>query len=314
MGKIITVTGEIPDDELGITLSHEHLYCDLSAHGSRDNVIMDPSLICEELHYFQIAGGCSIIEMTPVDIGRNAEKLKEISETSGVQIISGIAVYKEYSYPAWVFKASTNQITEFFVNELEKGTNGVRAGLIGELASHDVLESTSDGYRLSEIETRVFEAAAKAQQHTGVALCTHACEGHGGIAQLDILEKNGANLNKVAIGHCDGQLHDKNCDVDYYLAILERGAYCGFDLIGWQDVMPDEVRADRIASLIRLGYENKLLLSTDTCRLSQLHHYHGRGFDYLLKSFVLLLKERCITESQLNSMLVNAPKKLLSRN
>ena len=290
------------------------MYFDLSAYGSKDNVIMDPSLISEELHYFRMAGGCSVVEMTPVDIGRSAENLKKICETSGVQIVSGISLYQEYSYPAWVFKANANQITEFFVNEIEKGTHGVRAGLIGELASHDVLESTSKGYRLSDIEIRVFEAAAKAQKHTGVALCTHACEGHGGIAQLDILEKSGADLSKVAIGHCDGQLHGENCDMDYYLAILERGAYCSFDLIGWQDVMPDEIRANRIASLVRLGYENKILLSTDTCRLSQLHHYHGRGFDYLLKTFVPLLKSRSITDSQLNSMLVNAPKELLSRN
>jgi phosphotriesterase-related protein len=89
---IVTVTGEINAADLGPTLSHEHLYCDVSVHSSRpDNQVTDIDLVIAELAAFRLAGGRSIIEVTPEGIGRDAGKLRTISERSGVQIVSGIA-------------------------------------------------------------------------------------------------------------------------------------------------------------------------------------------------------------------------------
>lgn len=93
---LTTVTGDIPADQLGATLAHEHLYCDISPFSGRpDNRIMDVPLVSAELAYFLRAGGRSIIEVTPDGIGRNAPRLREISERSGVSIVSGIAFYTE---------------------------------------------------------------------------------------------------------------------------------------------------------------------------------------------------------------------------
>lgn len=311
--NIVTVTGEISGDKLLTTLAHEHLYCDVSIQsGKADNQVMDVPLVIAELAYFRAAGGCSIIEMTPEGIGRNASKLQTISQHSGVNIISGIAFYDQSTYPQWVGTASVSNISDYLVREIEDGTAGVRAGLIGELMSHNQLEPDPQGYRLYEPEHRVFEAAAIAQRRTGLAISTHAALGRGGLAQLDVLERAGADLSRVAIGHCDAHWHEQqDIDLEYYLAILNRGAYCQFDLIGWTQLVPDEIRADRIAALINLGFARKITLSTDTCRLSQLHANNGRGFDYLWKSFLPMLHQRGICTSQIHSMLIDAPRNLL---
>ena len=311
--NIVTVTGEISGAKLLTTLAHEHLYCDVSIQsGKADNQVMDVPLVIAELAYFRAAGGCSIIEMTPEGIGRNASKLQTISQHSGVNIISGIAFYDQSTYPQWVGTASVSNISDYLVREIEDGTAGVRAGLIGELMSHNQLEPDPQGYRLYEPEHRVFEAAAIAQRRTGLAISTHAALGRGGLAQLDVLERAGADLSRVAIGHCDAHWHEQqDIDLEYYLAILNRGAYCQFDLIGWTQLVPDEIRADRIAALINLGFARKITLSTDTCRLSQLHANNGRGFDYLWKSFLPMLHQRGICTSQIHSMLIDAPRNLL---
>ena len=102
--------------------------------------------------------------------------------------------------------------------------------------------------------------------------------------------------------------------MEYYLPILERGAYCGFDLIGWKEWMPDDIRAERVAALIELGYERQLLLGTDTCRLSQLHENRGRGFDFLQTSFLPRLYELGVTHSQIQAMLVESPRRLFARS
>ena len=312
---ITTVTGEIAAGQLGVTLAHEHLYCDISVlSGKPDNRVMDVSLVGEELAYFRQAGGRSIVELTPEGIGRDAARLRDISQVSGVQVISGIAFYQQDSYPEWVRAATVDRIADYFVREIEEGDQGVRAGLIGEVASHNEPQANPSGYRLYEPERSVFVAAAKAQRRTGVAISTHASLGRAGHAQLDVLEKAGADLTRVVIGHCDAHWHeDMEHDLQYYLPILERGAYCQFDLIGWTELATDEIRADRIAALVRLGHAQKITLSTDTCRLSQMHRNGGRGFDYLWYSFLPRLRILGVTEAQIHSMLVDAPRSFLSR-
>lgn len=311
---IMTVTGEIAADQLGHTLAHEHLYCDISKYSGRaDNRVMDVELVADELADFHEAGGRSIIEMTPEGIGRDAVKLREISEASGVQVISGMAFYDESTYPEWLHTASVDQIADYLVRQIEEGSEGVRAGLIGELASHNEPAPNPSGYQLHEPESRVFVAAAKAQKRTGVAISTHASLGRAGHAQLNVLERAGADLARVVIGHCDAHWHeDIDLDLQYYLPILERGAYCQFDLIGWTELASDEIRAERIATLVKLGYASKVTLSTDTCRLSHLHRNGGRGFDYLWKSFLPRLRQRGVNENEIHSMLVDAPRTVLA--
>lgn len=313
-GGVVTVTGEIDAAALGPTLAHEHLYCDISVHSGRaDNRVTDTALVSDELGAFLRAGGRSIIELTPVGIGRDPVRLREISERSGVQIVSGIAFYDESTYPDWVRSATIDQIADFFVREIEEGTQGVRAGLIGELASHNEPVANPAGYRLREAEERVFIAAARAQRRTGVAISTHAALGRGGHAQLDVLERHGADLTRVVIGHCDAHWHpDIETDLAYYLPILARGAYCEFDMVGWTELAPDPVRAERVAALVGMGHAARITLATDTCRLSQMHRNGGRGYDHLWTSFLPELRARGVSEAQILSMLVDAPRTALS--
>ena len=312
---ITTVTGDIAAGKLGPTLAHEHLYCDVSIHSGRpDNRVMDVPLIVRELAYFRQAGGGSIVELTPEGIGRNPGKLREISEASGIPIVCGTAFYDESTYPDWLKVAPVDQIADYFVRQIEEGEQGVRSGLIGEVASHNE-PTPNPHYQLRENERRVFVAAAQAQRRTGVAISTHAALGRAGHAQLDVLESAGADLTRVVIGHCDAHWHeDPEIDLTYYLPILARGAYCEFDMIGWTSLAPDEIRAERIATLVKLGWASKITLATDTCRLSQLHANGGRGYDSLWHSFLPRLRKLGVSEAAIQTMLVEAPCTVLARN
>lgn len=313
-GRIMTVTGQVRGEQLGPTSVHEHLYCDISVQSGReDNVLTDVPLMVGELACVYEAGGRTVVDVTPEGIGRNPAMLKAISEGSGVQVVSGIALYTEETYPAWVRASTETQLADHFVREIEEGRDGVCAGLIGELASHNEEQPAPAAYRLTEAESHVFRAAAQAQRRTSVAITTHASLGRGGHAQLAVLERAGADLTRVAIGHCDAHWHiDPELDLDYYLPMLERGAFCSFDLIGWDELAPDEVRAERIAALARLGYARQIVLGSDTCRRSQLHANGGRGLDFLWTSFVPRLIALGVTETDISRMLIEAPRKLLA--
>jgi phosphotriesterase-related protein len=313
-GHVMTVTGQVPGEQLGPTSTHEHLYCDISVQsGRKDNVLTDVPLMVEELAYLRRAGGRTVVDVTPEGIGRDPAMLKAISEGSGIQVVSGIAFYTEDTYPAWVRGSTEAELADYFVREIEEGRDGVCAGLIGELASHNEKQPEPAAYRLTEAETHLFRAAALAQRRTGVAITTHAALGRGGHAQLAVLEQAGADPGRVAIGHCDAHWSaDPDRDLDYYLPILKRGAFCSFDLIGWTELAPDEVRAERIAALARLGYARQIVLGSDTCRLSQLRANGGRGLDFLWRSFLPRLRALGVSESEIGNMLVDAPCRLLA--
>jgi phosphotriesterase-related protein len=313
--EITTVSGRIAAHDLGPTLMHEHLYCDISAQsGKQDNVLTDTTLMARELARFSAAGGRSIVEMTPVGLGRDPRKLHQLSEASGVHIISGVAFYTEDTYPEWMQTASLAGIADYLVGQIEQGSEGVPAGLIGELASHNEDHADAEAYRLSEAECTVFAAAAEAQRRTGAAIYTHAALGRGGLAQLDTLEAAGADLNRIVVGHCDAQVHrDPEKDLRYCETILRRGAFCGFDLVGWEELVPDSARAARLVELLGRGHAGGIVLGTDTCRQSHLAANGGRGLDFLWRSFLPRLRSLGATPEQLEKMLQTAPRSLLSR-
>ena len=135
---IRTVSGEIQRDQLGPTLAHEHLCCDIShTSGKADNCMLDWELIVQELEFFKNAGGRGILEVTPVDLNADPAALRRIAEASGVHIVRGISFYQEACYPEWLRSATVDRITEFFVREIEEGQEGVPAGFIGEIGSHN---------------------------------------------------------------------------------------------------------------------------------------------------------------------------------
>jgi phosphotriesterase-related protein len=83
-------------------------------------------------------------------------------------------------------------------------------------------------------------------------------------------------------------------------------------MIGWGEFMPDELRAQRIAALVELGYSRQIVLGSDTCRRSQLHANGGRGLDYLWTSFLPRLRTLGVGDCDIHAMLVDAPATLLA--
>ena len=85
------------------------------------------------------------------------------------------------------------------------------------------------------------------------------------------------------------------------------------DNIGYLDYQPEYVRADNVAALVGEGFVERVLLSEDICMLNHLKYTGGKGYGYLLETFVPLLKERGVTDQQIHQMMVVNPAKAFSR-
>ena len=85
------------------------------------------------------------------------------------------------------------------------------------------------------------------------------------------------------------------------------------DNIGYLDYQPAYVRADNVAALVGEGFVERVLLSEDICMLNHLKYTGGKGYGYLLETFVPLLNERGVTDQQIHQMMVVNPAKAFSR-
>ena len=60
------------------------------------------------------------------------------------------------------------------------------------------------------------------------------------------------------------------------------------------------------------GYSKKLLIATDTCRLSQLRHHGGRGYDYIWTDFLPLLRAEGIDQASIDDILIENPSRAVN--
>jgi len=347
--KVKTVLGEIDSLDLGITLPHEHLLINawadiliknlgkefaeitkgrlfnqkvgisnlgdlkISCTAIYDNLVLDnKNIAIEEVKKFKMYGGNTIVDLTNKYMGRNVIALKKISENTGINIITCTGFYIEFNHPDYIKEKKVEELADIMVKELNEGieNTNICAGIIGEIGL---------SRKISANEEKVLEASAIAQQKTGVALYIHTWPfGSEGISALNILEKTGINFEKIVIGHVDGKI-----DISYYLELLERGVYIGFENFGKEYreesdneifIVPNDLeKIKAIQKLIELKqkYLNKILISTDRCLKMELVKYGGFGYGHILKNIVPMMKKIGFTQKQIDTILVENTKKIL---
>jgi phosphotriesterase-related protein len=297
-----TVLGEVAVEDLGFTLPHEHLLIDLYELTMSSQLMLgDEALAAAELARFRDAGGRTLVDQTVYGMHPEPEALARISRATGVSIVAGTGVYWEKFHPPWVRDLSEAELTALFVHDLTAGfgETGIRAGLLGEIGS---------GHRaITPAEARVFRAVAAAQREVPVPIATHALFTRIGLAQADLLEAAGADLEKVVIGHAD-----TNADLAYHEELLRRGVWVAYDCVGQLDKQSDEDRADALMELVRRGWLGRLLISMDVAKRGALHRYGGGGYDHLSTAFLPLLRERGADDATIDALTRANPRALFS--
>jgi phosphotriesterase-related protein len=337
---VMTVRGPVPVDRLGITLVHEHIMVDgpvwfnepdesarhlrdvpvdkslyeelrVNPYANRDNVFMlDEEIAIDELSIFRDLGGGTAVDVSCRGIGPFPEKLRRVSEGSGVNIIMGTGYYYEKSHPPEVKKMSISQLVDQMVEDITVGVDGtgIKAGIIGEVGV---------SWDFTHDEIKCLRAAVQASLRTNVPLTIHQPSFYRLANRvLDIVEEEGGDFEHTIIDH----MCASGRDFDYQRSVLDRGVFIEYDLIGSDLYYPsigtgqpgDDENAANIKRLIDAGYLHQLLLSHDIFIKICLKHYGGRGYGHILKIFVPMLREVGVTDLQIHTMLVENPKRLFT--
>jgi phosphotriesterase-related protein len=324
-----TVTGPVDADELGRTLVHEHIRISWPGEELDNTYSWDRAdtvaRAVDKMAELIDAGFRTFVDPCPIELGRDPELYAEIAERSGMRIVCTTGFYTEHGgtgLPFYWRARDPEEIAEHYVRELREGIDGtgIRPGAI----------KAATGVEVTAAERRVLTGAALAQQETGVAIITHTESSRHGDAQQEIFDAAGADLSRVLVGHQDEQE-----DVAPIRKLAERGTFVGIDRIGLELLAPDERRADHVATLVREGLTGHVCLSQDhICALTAPRvsiyvpperraardsmqeaidwQVWKRPYTYLVTDFVPRLLERGVAGADVETMLVDNPRRLLA--
>jgi phosphotriesterase-related protein len=350
-GKVMTVTGAVQPAELGVTHPHEHVIIDFlvvgeAAQESHQMAFADATggknqwdeplslanyyearrnpflfkaalqLTNEEdavqaLKEFKDAGGGTIVDLTPIGVGRAPDVLRRVSERSGVKIVMGSGYYVVDFHPAEIADFDEGAIYDSIIRDLEQGAgeSGARPGIIGEIGLV---------WPIHDRERTVLRAAARAQADTGYCLTIHpgrdtACP----LEAIKIVEQAGGDPSRTIMDHLDRTLFE----MDDLLALAKTGCYLEFDLFGLEssyypvaelDMPNDHTRAEKLAALAEHGYLEKLLISEDIDTTTRLRANGGEGYHHILANVLPIMRRKGFSDADIQTIMETNPQRALT--
>jgi len=321
MAQINTVRGPVEIERLGTTLMHEHVFV-LSPEimqnfpgvwGEEEKRIQQAVARLNEL---KARGVDSIVDLTVIGLGRYIPRIQRVASQTELNIIAATGVYTYNDVPMYFhFQGPGTELggpepmTEMFVKDIEQGIadTGVKAA---------ILKCATDRPGITPGVERVLRAVAQAHRQTGVPISTHThAPTKRGLEQQRIFEEEGVDLSRVVIGHSGD-----TTDIAYLEEIIAQGSYLGMDRFGIDVLLPFEDRVETVRRMCERGHADKMVLSQDAACFNDwlpeamlpvvLPNWH---YLHLPTAVIPALKNRGVTDEQIDQMLVENPRRIFER-
>ena len=342
MVSVQTVLGSIDSGEMGLTLTHEHIFNNVTPwwHPPYDDSPRSRQLVDEkvsitniwelrhdpflnkdncalndiesairEVRRFAAQGGKTILEAcADAGNGRDPEGLARVSRESGLNVVMGSGTYLDPGEPGDYISLTEREVAERIVRDLSEGAQGtkIRSGFIGEIFV---------GHPFTARERNGLAGACIAQREAKVPLQIHMPGWQRyGDEVLDFVESRGVPLESVVLCHSN----PSGPDHPYQTRLLNRGATLQYDMIGMQvfyadqqaACTSDEDDAFNIARLVSEGHGDRLLLSHDIFMKLLLRENGGPGYGHIVEFFLPRLARHGVPLDRGIAMMTENPRRL----
>ena len=315
MSTLETVLGSIDSEDLGFTLSHEHVGTNAAGLRHTYPEFIDREGIVEQstaaLKEAYAEGLRTMVDVSTFDLGRDIEAIAQVSRQSGVNIL--VATGNHLAVPRPFGDVSPDVIAPMYVREIEQGIEdtAVKAA---------VIKVASDRGGITQPQEVILRAAARAHLQTGAPISTHTWSpDRVGDAQVAVLEEEGVDLNRVYIGHSND-----DTNLDYLLGLLHKGVWLGLDRYpgGRVPGTPDwEGRTEVAWKLMSAGFTERIMLSHDYSVPKARHgsvvqeerrRANPDGYNFISRKVLPRLRELGATESDIHQLMVVNPRKFFA--
>lgn len=294
MMTVRAVLGDLDPSVLGTVNYHEHLF--QTSPLLPGDELDDEAASSSEAVSLMRSGFASMIDATPIGLGRNPEALARISASTGLTVIAATGVHREAHYPEehWLRQTTVDTRARLFIDDLLEGMprrdgEGRRAeSPSGEPVRAGVIKGAVDYWSISRFERTTLDAVAIAHVATGAPVMVHLEFCTGAHEVLDLLAAAGVHENRVVLAHAD---RDPNAAL--HLELAARGAWLGYDGMARPRTRSDSELLDLTEAVIAGGAADHLLLGGDVARRSRYLAYGGiPGLAYLGERYLPLLRGR----------------------
>ena len=312
---INSVVGPVDTAALGPTLIHEHVGgADWSLRmngGSRffDYETVVNTAVAAFSKVKQECGITTVVDGTPVNVGRDVELVRDVAERTGLTFIVSSGFY--YQEEPSLAGASVDDIRDFLLEECRHGVGdtGIVPG---------IMKAAVGSAGVTPYLDKMLTAIARVAATTGLPVfCHHDVHARSGQLILDIFEREGVDLRRFILGHSGD-----TDDLSYLEPILQRGCYIGMDRFAFCDTMLAlQPRVDTIAALWKKGYADQMMLSHDLVvyRGGLVRHstsessppgHQPPDLTFIHKTVFPALEKAGVPQADLNRMITDNPRTL----
>ncbi|WP_370181972.1 phosphotriesterase [Rhodococcus wratislaviensis] len=313
-----TVLGPVSAGDLGIVSVHEALLSVVPGAEHAFDIAMDRAEIFEILAAkvtdFRNHGGRTIVDSTGMFHGRDVRLYEALSRSTGVHIVASTGMGPEEMLGGYFLTPQTNPPTpwpaekfaDLFTKEI---TEGMVIPRVERRGAAGLVTTTATREGMTPTDESLFRGAARAALQTGVAVSLRY--GKDAAADLEIVVDEKLPAHRVVVGGLDRK--DAVAD-GAPLEIARRGAYVALDHVGSEggSHITDDERAAVVRELVEAGHGNRILLSSNAIGVAKGQPECAVPFSYILSTFVPLLTARGLGDTDVQRILVDNPRELLS--
>ncbi len=304
MNKVITVTGEIPSEKLGLTLPHEHILVDfigvdkVGKHRYEADEVKNVML--PYLSEIKDLGVNTFVDCTPMYLARDVKILKDLAKKTKLNILTNTGIYGRNPYiPDYAYNSSIEELADQWIMEFKEGIEKtkVKPGFI---------KTAVDEGKFTSIEKKLIEVAALASSETNLTIATHTCFGEKALQIIGVLDQYNISPQKWIFVHANIEEN-----LDLINKVAEQGAWIELDGVGQGQ---DDKILMIVETLIKEDYQDQILLSQDAgCYfVGEPGGGEIRAFSYLFTHFLPKLRQNGISEDLIDKFTCQNPRNAYS--
>jgi phosphotriesterase-related protein len=294
----MTVTGLIPCEQIGVCDAHNHVWIDGFEGADPANPVLDQfDHIREELAEYKKAGGNAILDCQPGGCGRDGRRLRELSESSGVNIIACTGFHRRKYYPqnTALWRLSSHSAADLFIKELTSSleetadaAHPIKAGFLKVS-----LEGSWDDCPLPFLV-----AAAEAASKTGCMIEIHTEKGALSFEIVEFFSGRGVPVDRLVICHID-----KRPDFGLHAELAAAGVLLEYDTFFRPKYEPETRLWPLIDRMVAAGLGGSVSLATDMAEKEMYQSIGGGpGLASLPRTIIPRLRERGIPEPDITRL------------